>query len=148
RKLFREILAAFPDRAEICLVKDGAKPIAGALLLHGWGIAEVPTAAALKAYNPTCANMMMYWRLLARSVERKQLQFDFGRSTTEGNTFKYKKQWGARPHQATWQFAVKDGETPNLRPDNPRFARAIRLWQKLPLRVSQLLGPPIVRGIP
>ena len=148
RSLFREILNAFPDRAEICLVKDGAKPIATALLLHGWGITEVPTASALKAYNPTSVNMMMYWRLLQRSIERGQAQFDFGRSTTDGNTFKYKKQWGAEPHPATWQYAVKEGESPDLRPDNPRYGSAILLWQKLPVKLTQLLGPPIVRGIP
>lgn len=148
KRFFAEILAAFPGQAEICLVKDGLKPIAAALLLHGQGTTEVPTAASLKSYNPSCANMMMYWRLLQRSIERGQRQFDFGRSTTDGNTFRYKKQWGAVPHPATWQYAVKDGEAPNLRPDNPRYERAIRLWQKLPVKLTQLLGPPIVRGIP
>jgi FemAB-related protein (PEP-CTERM system-associated) len=147
-RLFSEILSTFPEQAEICLVQDGARPIAAALLLHGWGTTEVPTASALKAYNPTCANMMMYWRLLQRSVERGQKQFDFGRSTTDGSTFKYKKQWGALPHPAVWQYAVKDGESPDMRPENPRFERAIRLWQKLPVRLTQWLGPPIVRGIP
>ena len=148
RSLFREILSTFPDRAEICLVKAGEKPIATALLLHGWGVTEVPTASSLKAYNPTSVNVMMYWRLLQRSVERGQRQFDFGRSTTEGGTFKFKKQWGAVPHPAVWQYAVKEGEAPDLRPDNPRYERAIRLWQKLPVRLTQLLGPSIVRGIP
>jgi FemAB-related protein (PEP-CTERM system-associated) len=148
RNLFHEILSTFPERAELCLLRDGSKPIAAALLLHGWGITEVPTASALKAYNSSCANMMMYCRLLQRSVERGQQQFDFGRSTTEGSTFKYKKQWGAAPHPAVWQYAVKDGEMPDMRPDNPRFERAIRLWQKLPVRLTRWLGPSIVRGIP
>ena len=84
--LFQEILSAFPDQAEICLLRDGVKPIAAALLLHGWGICEVPTASSLRAYNPSCANVMMYWKLLQRSIERGQKQFDFGRSTTEGST--------------------------------------------------------------
>lgn len=148
RRLFQEILTTFPEQAEICLLKDGERPIATALLLHGWGVSEVPTASSLKSYNPRCANVLMYWKLLERSVERGQRQFDFGRSTTEGNTFKFKKQWGAVPHPAVWQYAVKDGETPDMRPDNPRFGRAIRLWQKLPVRLSRLLGPLIVRGIP
>jgi len=148
KRLFAEILAAFPEQAEICVMKDGLKPVAAALLLHGWGTTEVPTAASLKSYNPSCVNMLMYWQLLKRSIERGQKQFDFGRSTTDGNTFRYKKQWGATPSPATWQYAVKDGETPSLRPDNPRYGRAIRLWQKLPVKLTQLIGPPIVRGIP
>jgi FemAB-related protein (PEP-CTERM system-associated) len=148
KRLFHEILAAFPNESEVCLVRDDARPVAAALLVHGWGITEVPTAAARKEYNPTCANMMMYWRLLERAVGRGQRVFDFGRSTTDGNTFKYKKQWGAVPHPAVWQYCARDGGVGDLRPDNPRFRLAIRAWQNLPVCVARLIGPPIVRGIP
>lgn len=146
--LFRAILSAFPGAAEICLVRDGAKPVACALLLHGWGVTEVPTASALKGYNPSNVNMLMYHHLLRRAVERGQRVFDFGRSTTEGGTFKFKKQWGAVPHPATWQYAVLQGEAGDMRPDNPRYQRAIRLWQRLPVGLTRRLGPLIVRGIP
>jgi len=147
-ELFREILLAFPSEAELCVVKEGTKPIAAAMLLHGWGITEVPTASSLKEYNPTSVNMLMYWHLLKRSVERAQSVFDFGRSTTDGPTFKFKKQWGAVPHPAVWQYHARQGEVGEMRPDNPRYQRAIRMWQRLPLAVSRALGPRIVRGIP
>ncbi|MDB5308232.1 MAG: family N-acetyltransferase [Gemmataceae bacterium] len=148
KALFRETLAAFPADAEICLVRAADRPAAAALLLHGWGVTEVPTAAALREYNPSCVNMLMYWKLLERSVGRGQQLFDFGRSTTDGSTFKFKKQWGAVPHPAVWQYAVKEGAVTDMRPDNPRYQRAIRLWQRLPVRLTQYLGPAIVRGIP
>jgi hypothetical protein len=102
----------------------------------------------LKELNPTCVNMLMYWHLLKRAVERGQSEFDFGRSTADGPTFRFKKQWGAEPHPAVWQYALKDGEARELRPDNPRYQRAIRLWQRLPVGLTKLLGPAIVRGIP
>jgi serine/alanine adding enzyme len=148
KALFRAILSTFPGAAEICLVRDGAKPVACALLLHGWGVTEVPTASSLKAYNPSNVNMLMYHQLLRRAVERGQRVFDFGRSTTEGSTFKFKKQWGAVPHPATWQYHLLHGEVGVMRPDNPRYQRAIRLWQRLPVCLTRRLGPLIVRGIP
>jgi FemAB-related protein (PEP-CTERM system-associated) len=146
--LFTALLSAFPGAAELCLVRDGTKPVAAALLLHGWGITEVPTASALKEYNPSSVNMLMYHHLLRRAVERGQRVFDFGRSTTEGNTFKFKKQWGAEPHPATWQYRVFQGAVGDMRPDNPRYRLAIRLWQRLPVGLTRRLGPLIVRGIP
>ncbi len=146
--LFREVLATFPGDAEVCVLSTGGKPAAAALLLHGWGTTEVPTASALKELNPTCVNMLMYWHLLKRAVERGQAEFDFGRSTADGPTFRFKKQWGAVPHPAVWQYAVNDGEARELRPDNPRYQRAIRVWQRLPVGLTKLLGPAIVRGIP
>jgi FemAB-related protein (PEP-CTERM system-associated) len=84
KSLFRAILEAFPDDAELCVVRDGAKPVAAALLLHGWGVTEVPTASSLRAYKPSNVNMLMYHHLLLRAVERGQRVFDFGRSTGTG----------------------------------------------------------------
>ncbi len=146
--LFRQILAAFPGTAEICLLRGGEKPVAAAMLLHGWGVAEVPTASALREYNSTCVNMLMYWKLLERSIARGHEVFDFGRSTMDGPTFKFKKQWGAQPYPGVWQYATKEGAASEMRPDNPRYQRAIRLWQRLPVRLTRYLGPAIVRGIP
>lgn len=148
RSLFESILQNFPNDAELAIVWAGEKPISCALLLHGRGCTEVPTASSLRDFNNTCANMLMYRHLLDRAVERGQKIFDFGRSTIDGPTFKFKKQWGAVPTPATWQYAVRRGELGAMRPDNPRYERMIRLWQKLPVRLTQYIGPLIVRGIP
>jgi serine/alanine adding enzyme len=148
KELFSGILSTFPSDAEICLVRTGEKPVAAALLLHGWGVTEVPTASSLKEYNSSNVNMLMYHHLLRRALERGQRVFDFGRSTLDGNTFKFKKQWGAAPHPATWQYHVLNGEVSAMRPDNPRFQRAIRAWQRLPVCLTRRIGPLIVRGIP
>ena len=68
RRLFAAVLAQFPDRAELCVVRAGPRPAAAALLMHGWGTTEVPSASSLRAYNTTCANMLMYWHLLMRAI--------------------------------------------------------------------------------
>ena len=148
KELFQSILRTFPQDAELVIVNAGEKPIAGALLLHGPGITEVPTASSLREFNSTCANMLMYHRLLLRAIERGQSTFDFGRSTQDAPTYKFKKQWGATPSPAFWQYYLRVGESGAMRPDNPRYERMIRIWQKLPLRLTQYLGPTIVRGIP
>ena len=145
---FREVLSAFPDRAELCLLCDGDKPAAAALLLHGWGVTEVPSASSLREYNPSNANMLMYWHLLKRAADRGQRVFDFGRSTIDGPTYKFKKQWGAQQYPAVWQYHVIRGTVGEMRPDNPTYRRAIRLWQRLPVALTRFLGARLVRGIP
>lgn len=148
REFFRLILEMFPDAAELCVVQAGERPVAAALLLHGNGVTEVPTASSLKEFNPTCANMLLYRHLIDRAIERGQSVFDFGRSTEGSSTQKFKKQWGAVSSPAIWQYYIREGTVGEMRPDNPRYQRVIRLWQRLPLRVTQVLGPRIVRGIP
>jgi hypothetical protein len=93
--------------------------------------------------------MLMYRHLLDRAVERKQQVFDFGRSTTDGPTFKFKKQWGAEPRELVWEYWTAGGAPlPSLNPANPKFDLAIRTWQRLPLWLANTLGPAVVRNIP
>ena len=148
RKLFESILQAFPGDAELCVASTGGKPAAAALLLHGPGTTEVPTASSLRALNPSCVNMLMYRRLIERAVGRSQAVFDFGRSTADGPTFKFKKQWGATPSPAVWQYATRGRDPGEMRPDNPKYEKLIRLWRKLPVAVTRAIGPAVVRGIP
>ena len=148
RGLFLSVLRHFPRQAELCVVRAENRAVAAALLLHGWGVTEVPSASSLRETNSTCANMLMYWHLLKRAIERGQKCFDFGRSTPDSNTFQFKKQWGATPSPATWQFHLRRGELGDMRPDHPKHQRRIRLWRRLPVHVTRWLGPAIVRGIP
>jgi hypothetical protein len=92
--------------------------------------------------------MLMYWHLLKRSIERGQNVFDFGRSTTGSNTFRFKAQWGATPHPAVWQYYVRKGSVSDMRPNNPKNQRRVAVWKRLPVWLTRVVGPAIVRGIP
>ena len=148
RPLFQNILKHFGQDAEICVVRDGLKPAAAALLIHGKGATEVPSASTIREYNKLNANMLMYWQLLQRAVERRQAVFDFGRSTADSNTFRFKRQWGALPSASCWQYYIRKGNANDLRPENESFAWKIQVWKKLPVWFTRLIGPAIVRGIP
>ena len=65
--------------------------------------------------------MLMYWQLLCRSIERGQKTFDFGRSSQESNTFRFKKQWGAEGQPAVWQYYVRKGDISEMRPESKKY---------------------------
>jgi FemAB-related protein (PEP-CTERM system-associated) len=148
RALFQSVLRHFPDRSELCVVRGHGRTLAGALLLHGWGVTEVPSASSLRSHNHTNANSVMYWHLLERAIGRGQGVFDFGRSSRDSNTYKFKKQWGAAPSESIWQYHLRHGDIKAARPDNPRYQRLIRIWKRLPVPLTRCIGPLIVRGIP
>jgi FemAB-related protein (PEP-CTERM system-associated) len=145
---FERILDQFPDYAELTVVRHGRVAVAVALLLHGWGISEVPSASSLRHYRASNANMLLYWHLLERTIKRGNHVFDFGRSSKDSNTYRFKKQWGARPEPAVWQYYLRHGSIHELRPENPKYQRLSRLWQHLPVTLTRWIGPRIVRGIP
>jgi FemAB-related protein (PEP-CTERM system-associated) len=146
--LFRSILETFPDRAELCVVRDGKRALSAALLLHGDGITEVPSASSLRKFNHTCANVLMFWSCMERAVNRGQTIFDFGRASPDSSSFRFKKHWGARSVPAPWQYYLREGDVSDMRPTNAKYRAMIRIWQHLPLSISRLIGPMIVRGIP
>lgn len=148
KRLFSAILNCFPDEAELCVVRRQQTPLAVALLTHGAGVTDVQNASSLRRHNHTNANMLMYWHLLERAIERGQSVFDFGRSTRDSNTYRFKKQWGAEPVPAVWQYYVRQGSAEAMRRDNGRYDTLIRWWSRLPLSVTRIAGPWIVRGIP
>lgn len=153
RKLFTKIIETFPQTAEFAVVRHAGQAIAGALLIHDplrltGGITQVPSASTLRQFNHTNANMWMYHHLLCRAIERGASQFDFGRSSEDSGTYRFKKQWGAMPSPTIWQYHVRRGDINTVRPDSPKYKRRIETWQKLPVWVTRLVGPTIVRGIP
>lgn len=148
QRIFTSVLEAFVGDAELCVVRQGTTPVAAALLVHAGNVSEVPSASSLREYNRTNANMLMYWQLLQRAIERRSSIFDFGRSSEGSGTYKFKAQWGAAAHPAEWQYYVRKGSVEDMRPESEGNQRLIRIWQRLPVWFTRIAGPPIVRGIP
>ena len=145
RRLFSSILARFGSEAEFCIVRQGRRPIAGGLLLHGNGVTQVPSASSLRSFNSTCVNMLMYWRLLERAIARGQRVFDFGRSTIDSNTFQFKSQWVknlSRPSGSTTSARVQSAACGRI----GQLWCAVRVWRRLPVWLTRLIGPSIVAG--
>ena len=87
---------------------------------------------------------MLYWNFLKYAADNGFKSFDFGRSTLGENTYKFKKQWGAKSIPLSWQYWVKNGDgLPDMDSNNPKFELAIKSWKKLPVGVTKLLGPRI-----
>lgn len=149
QSFFRRIRNALPGIAEFVVVSVGGTPAAAGLLLHHRGRSEIPWASSLRSMNHLGVNMLLYWECLRSSIQRGSTQFDFGRSTVGASTFRFKEQWGAKPRQLYWHYWLRDGgEVPNLSPSSPKYALAIRAWQRLPLPVANAVGPLIVRYLP
>lgn len=148
RRLFEEILSQLTEAELAIAYLPSGEPAAAAYLQHAQCSTSVPSASSLRRHNQTNANMWMYWQLLCRAIEQQSVVFDFGRSTIGEGTYRFKKQWGACPSPANWQYYRRIGSEKIARPSNPKYQLLIRIWKKLPLPIANFLGPKVVRGIP
>ena len=149
RRFFAEIVAAFPARARIHVVRKETVPVAAGFTFRTRTNLEIPWASSVRDFNALCPNHLLYWNVLKGAAETGCTTFDFGRSTPNEGTYKFKEQWGAEPLPLCWEYGIApESALPNASPSNPKFHLAISLWQKLPLSIATRLGPMIVRSIP
>ena len=149
KRFFRDVLTTFREESRVFVVSLESKPIAASVVLWRGAQLEVPWASAMRAYNPLCPNVLLYWAMLKFGIERGFARFDFGRSTPLEGTYQFKQQWGAAPEPLHWEYWLSGGQSlPDRGPTNPKFMRAIALWRRLPVAVTRAIGPWIVRNIP
>lgn len=150
QRFFRNILRRFPDTARICTVymKDGL-PAASGMLVGFKETMEIPWASSLRETNRYGSNMLLYASVLGFACDAGYKAFDFGRSTPGEGTYKFKEQWGAKPQQLYWHYWLKNGgQMPEINPHNPKYELAIKIWRQLPVGLTKLIGPPLVKNLP
>jgi len=149
KSFFKNILNSFQGQCTLCIVYWQGKPVSAGFLIRHKDRLEIPWASTLSYANRISVNMYLYWQILSNAIETGCKEFDFGRSTIDAGTYRFKKQWGAEPQQCYWYHWVPEGEElPNLSPSNSKFDLAIKMWKKLPLSVANTLGPFLVKNLP
>lgn len=149
KSFFSNILQAFPLQCTIVSVRLDRKPVAAAFLIGHDGRLEIPWASAIREVNHLSMNMLLYWEALKLGIDRRYREFDFGRSSRDSGTFRFKQQWGAQPQPLYWHYWLRPGsELPELNPDNPKYALAINTWKRLPLCIANRIGPTVVKYLP
>jgi FemAB-related protein (PEP-CTERM system-associated) len=146
---FAEIVEQFGDVVDIREVWLDQKVVGASMSFLFRNEAHIYYAATDTAYNHLAPNYRMYFDLMLWASAAGYGAFDFGRSKLNTGTFEFKRHWGAEMRPLPYEILlVKGKELPNLSPVNPKFDMAIRVWRKLPLAVTRVLGPRLIRLFP
>ncbi len=148
KSLIKNSLEEFKENAKIVLVYKDDKPLACSVIISFRDTLENPWASALRKYSRLSPNMLMYWTMLEYACDNGYTYFDFGRSSPDEGTYKFKKQWGAEPTPLHWQYVYLKGAHVDLETsEKSKFNNVIHYWQKLPVSVTKFLGPKIRKHI-
>jgi len=140
---------ALGDCSRVLVVRAAGQTRAVALVVRHANRLEVPWAMATPEAKRASLNMRLYWEMLRHAVATGAAEFDFGRSTRDSGTYRFKAQWGAQPQQLHWHYCLPAGAAPPvLNASNPKYSLASALWRRLPLWCANALGPRLVRHLP
>lgn len=148
KKFFRLLKETFAEDCEIMTIVKDDRTIASVMSFYfrdevlpyyGGGTIEARDLAA---------NDFMYWELMRRACARGIKVFDFGRSKLGTGAFDFKKNWGFEPEPLHYEYRLQSSKTiPENNPLNPKYQLFIKLWQRMPISVANLIGPHIVKNL-
>lgn len=144
RRLLEAMLGEFGADADVLIVRDGAEPLSAVLSLYMNGTVYPYWGGGTFKARGARANELLYFQLMKHAAARGCTRFDFGRSKLGTGAYAYKKNWGFEPTPlvyASW------GRARDTNPLDPRYARKVAAWRRLPLWAANLIGPPIARSL-
>lgn len=148
RALFEAVLDAFGEDADILTVSHEGCPVASVLSLYWRGAAMPYWGGGTWDARRLRANDRMYYELMLHARRRGCTHFDFGRSKTNSGAYHFKRNWGFMPEPLSYAVWTAPGSAPrDADPTSAKHALQIALWQRLPLRAANSLGPWIARGL-
>jgi FemAB-related protein (PEP-CTERM system-associated) len=153
KKWFAALFNYYGDNIVLSVVYSDSVAIGAGITLRNGTKMTIPWGSTVAQYNKLAPNMMLYWSLLEHACDTGCSEFDFGRSTYGEGTYKFKRQWGAQPHQLRWRDLANselenehNTESTNVKPGilRPLVEQA---WSRLPISVTTTLGPLIRKHI-
>ena len=146
---FQAVATEYAEQCRIALVRHEDKVIGAGFILFSPDHACIPWASTLAEYNRLAPNMLVYWALLQYVTDLGCKEFDFGRSTFGEGTYKFKQQWGAKPHYLHWYKLGETNSEGQSSPSNQNTARQLveRVWRAMPLSLVNLIGPMLRKHI-
>ncbi len=148
RGWFEALAPTFGDVVEFGVVYGGDQPIAAGCGFVWQGRFEITWAAALREFSRSAPNMLLYWAFMQRMIAGGAQTFDFGRCTPDSGTHRFKRQWGGRDVPLPWSQWSARGATAPPSPDRPVFRMASACWRRVPLAITNRVGPAIARCLP
>ena len=148
RRFYENLLTVFGETCEILTIRKDGVPTSSVMSFYYRDKVLPYYTGSLVEARRSGANDMMYWALMRRAVERGATIFDFGRSKVGTGPYSFKSNWGFTPRPLTTQYLLLGRDTlPNLNPTNPRYAKIIAAWQRLPIPVANTISPFISRSL-
>jgi len=148
KRFFETIRTSLSDASLFAVVEHEGVPVAAACGLMWGDEFEITWAGASRAHSRLAPNMLLYWGLMEESVRRGMRVFNFGRCSADSGTHKFKRQWGSEDHGLPWLQWSAGGVPSTPDPDSPKYRLATSAWSRMPVRVANVLGPPLSRLLP
>jgi FemAB-related protein (PEP-CTERM system-associated) len=145
-RYFRLLLDRFGDHCALLTVWHQQTPVAASLSFLFGEMVLPYYAGSRREYFHYAINDFMYWELMRYARQRGVVLFDFGRSKRNTGAYEFKRHWGFEPEPLRYRIHAIAEQALEDRPTTHGAVQMLRRsWQHLPLPLTRLLGPTLMR---
>ncbi|MGA2482964.1 MAG: FemAB family XrtA/PEP-CTERM system-associated protein [Candidatus Acidiferrales bacterium] len=149
RSLFENLIHEYPGQVDLQIIYSASSPLAGGMTFFFRNSAQPYYVGATSQAKSVAANDFLWWQMIKTAAETGRTEFDFGRSKIGSGNYDFKKKWKPRIEPLDYQVKLVRRKTvPNFSPANPKFEMATNIWKKVPLGLTRVIGPRVVRWFP
>lgn len=149
KRFFEALTRRFGQDCRILSIEDAqGRCLSSILCFFHRGTVMAYYAGETPEAKAAAANDLKYWSVMKWARDAGCHEFDIGRSKQGTGSFEFKRLWGFTPHPLHYEYLLlRRDAIPQNNPTNPKYRLLIAAWQRLPVPVANLLGPPIVRSL-
>lgn len=151
-RFFRNVMAEFPSHMVLMLIRHGAQVLGGGFIAPFRDTVYCAWAGVLREFYDLRPSHLLYWETLRYGSASGFKWVDLGRSRWHSGTFRFKRSWGGEPRPLYQQYLLNGMAEPpavgSSREGDAQYRLFVRLWRRLPLRATEVLGPQLRKRMP
>lgn len=148
KRYFQVLKSVFGDDCEVLVIEHEGRLVAGVMSFYFKNEVLPYYGGGTDLARDLKGNDFMYWEVMRRAVDKGCEVFDYGRSKEGTGSYRFKKHWGFEPEPLFYEVdLVKARQIPEINPLNPKYQLFIAAWKRLPLPVSQFVGPWLAKDL-
>jgi len=149
KAFYQNIMTSFGSNANIFAVKYKDVPVTLSLMLRYRQELAALSRVSLEEYYHLRPNNFLFWEIFKDAYSSGVTSIDLGRSLAGSGPAIFKESWGAEAKPLYYEYFLNLQKTvPKINQENHSYDLPRKIWKHIPLSLTKLLGPHLIKNIP
>lgn len=149
---FKSIAAHFPEESNLLTVYHDNRIVGGGFMAPFKDTIYCTWAGMLREFYPLHSAHLLVWSTIIYAFNNGFQWVDLGRCKKNSGAYAFKKDFGAESKQLYQQCYLNGNSTPPsvgaAMEGNPSYRTFVKIWRRLPLQMTEFLGPKLRKRVP
>lgn len=148
---FHKITEYLSEKIRLFIITTNSQVVGGMLCLIAGNVWRSLYVGMKTEVLPKYSTYLLYWMALKTAARERAKRFDLGTSIPGSGTHRFKQQWAGQDEHIlnTYFFGPQvEKSLPKLEDEKAQNTWKKKLWQKIPLKFANIVGPILRKSLP